>query len=144
MVLANFNFDENTVNKLKELIQNGNLNDVVSQIPPDVLKNFSSMLNNNSESNKKISDSNKSYDEQNSSNNVNFDFNNIDINTVLKIKSSMENMNTNNDSRSNLLNSLKPYLRDSRRTKIDQYSNILNFAKIAELLKNNNKENPNV
>ena len=144
MVLDNFNIDENTVNKLKELIQNGNLNDVVSQIPPDVLKNFSSMLNNNSESNKKISDSNKSYDEQNSSNNVNFDFNNIDINTVLKIKSIMENMNTNNDSRSNLLNSLKPYLRDSRRTKIDQYSNILNFAKIAELLKNNNKENPNV
>ena len=56
----------------------------------------------------------------------------------------MENINSKNDPRSNLLNSLKPYLRNSRKEKIDQYANLLNFTKIAELLKNENKEKPDV
>ena len=63
-------------------------------------------------------------------------------NTILKMKSIMEKMNSSNDPRSNLLYSLKPYLREERKGKVDQYANLLNFAKIAELLKNdNNKEN---
>ncbi|MBO6244008.1 MAG: hypothetical protein J6O41_05540, partial [Clostridia bacterium] len=75
------------------------------------------------------------------SNNNNFDFNNIDINTILKLKSAIDSMNSTNDPRSNLLHSLKPYLRDERKQKVDQYANLLNFAKIAELLNNDNKEN---
>ena len=145
--MSNFNFDENTVNKLKAMMNNGELNDVISQIPPEMIQNFSAVMNNNSNTNSNSSDSNNSnpdFSSQNSSKDTNFDFNNIDMNTILKMKSVMEKMNSKNDPRSNLLNSLKPYLRESRKEKIDQYANLLNFAKIAELLKNDNKEKPDV
>lgn len=149
--MSNFNFDENSINKLKDMLNKGELDDIVSQISPEMIQNFSSMMNNNSNSNN-FSNVNQSENtsnfqnssKSNSSGKTNFNFNNIDINTFLKMKSIMEKMNTNNDPRSNLLNSLKPYLRDSRKEKIDQYANLLNFAKIAELLKNDNKEKPDV
>lgn len=150
--MNNFNFDENTINKLKNMMNSGELNEVISQISPDMMQNFSSMMKNNSTSKKNSfnvdisSDSSPNHNtfSQNSSDNTNFNFNNIDMNTILKMKSVMENLNTNNDPRSNLLNSLKPYLRNSRKEKIDQYANLLNFAKIAELLKKDNKEKPDV
>ena len=63
------------------------------------------------------------------------------MNTILKMKSVMDKMNNSNDPRSNLLYSLKPYLRDSKKEKLDQYANLLNVAKIAELFKNDGKEN---
>lgn len=149
--MSDFNFDENTINKLKNMMNKGELNDVISQIPPEMIQNFSSMMQNNSsgsnsnnqnQSNNSTVNGNNS-SEQNSSNNNSFNFNNIDMNTILKMKSVMEKMNNKNDPRSNLLYSLKPYLREGRKEKLDQYANLLNVAKIAELLKNDNKENPN-
>ena len=149
--MDNFNFDENTVNKLKDMMNKGELNNVISQIPPEMIQNFSSMINNKKQSIPSNSSENTNYDssgntqnsfQSNSSENINF--NNIDMNTILKLKSIMENMNNKNDPRTNLLYSLKPYLRNSRKEKLDQYANLLNFAKIAELLKNDNKEKPNV
>ena len=145
--MNNFNFDENTINKLKNMINNGDLNNVISQIPPEMMQNISSAINNNNNSNSNNNDTSNSYasnfSNANSSNNSNNNFNNIDMNTILKMKSVIDGMNSSNDPRSNLLNSLKPYLRDSRKEKVDQYANLLNFAKIAELLKNDNKEHPN-
>ena len=139
------NFDENTINKLKDMMNKGELNDVISQIPPEMIQNFSSMMkqsNNNSNNNNSNDNSTSKKDSNNINSTGNFDFNNIDMNTILKMKSIMEKMNSSNDPRSNLLYSLKPYLREERKGKVDQYANLLNFAKIAELLKNeNNKEN---
>ena len=60
----------------------------------------------------------------------------------MKIKSVMEKFNNSNDPRSNLLYSLKPYLREERKEKLDQYANLLNVAKMADIFKNENKENP--
>lgn len=45
--LNNINFDENTMNQLKNMMKNGDLNDVISQIPPEMIQNFSSMMNQN-------------------------------------------------------------------------------------------------
>lgn len=60
-------------------------------------------------------------------------FGNIDMNTILKIKQVMEKMNTNkNNPRSNLLLSLKPYLKSSRKQKVDQYIQLLNMGSIIE------------
>lgn len=128
----NFNFDQNAMNKLNDMMKNGNLADIVSNIPPDVMKNFSSMMNNSSNTNSNNSS-------ENSSNNS-FDFSNIDMNTLMKIKNIMDKVNNSNDPRNNLLSSLKPYLRDGKKEKLDQYANLMNFAKIAEILKNDNKE----
>jgi len=130
--LSDFNFDENTINKIKNMVNNGEFSDVISQIPPEMMQNFSSMMKNNSK------DDNSKGNSEN-----NFDFNNIDMATVMKMKSVMEKMNNKNDPRSNLLYSLKPYLREQKQEKLDQYANLMNVAKIAELLKNDNKENKN-
>ena len=63
---------------------------------------------------------------------------------MMKMKSVIEKMNSSSDPRSNLLQSLKPYLREEKRGKLDQYSKILNMTSIMELLNqnNDNKENP--
>ena len=66
-----------------------------------------------------------------SNNNSGFDFNNIDIDTILKIQSIMSKLNDNNDPKNRLLLSLKPFLKNSRQNKIDQYIQILNMLKIA-------------
>lgn len=134
------NFDENTMNKLKDMMNKGDLNDVISQIPPEMIQNFSSMMSQNQPNN---SNTNNNHTNNVNNNNANFDFSQIDMNTILKMKSVMEKLNTSNDPRSNLLYSLKPYLREEKKGKIDQYANLLNVAKIADLLKDNNKENPN-
>ncbi len=134
------NFDENTVNKLKDMMNKGELNDVISQIPPEMIQNFSSMMSQN---NKQGASQNTSSTSNNSSNNTsNFDFSQIDMNTILKMKSVMDKLNNSNDPRSNLLYSLKPYLREEKKGKLDQYANLLNVAKIADLFKDDNKENP--
>lgn len=137
------NFDENTINKLKDMMNKGELNDVISQIPPEMIQNFSSMMNNNNNKQNNSENNNSNNSNAQDSNNS-FDFSNIDMNTILKMKSIMDKMNTSNDPRSNLLYSLKPYLREGRKEKIDQYANLLNIAKITELFKdsniNNNKE----
>lgn len=138
--MDDMNFDTNTINKLKNMMDNGDLNDVISKIPPEMFQNFSNMMSQNSSSSSSETNNNNSNTSSNS--NSNFDFGNIDMNTILKMKSIMEKMNSSDDPRSNLLYSLKPYLREERKQKVDQYANLLNVAKIAELLKNdNNKEN---
>lgn len=151
--MNDFNFDTNAINKLKDMMNKGDLNDVISQIPPEMIENLSNMMHANSSPS--INSSNQQSNQQsnqnsnqdstqntnhNSSNNA-FDFSNIDMNTILKMKSIMEKISDKNDPRSNLLHSLKPYLRKGRKEKLDQYANLLNVAKIAELLKKDNKEN---
>lgn len=62
-------------------------------------------------------------------------FGNIDMNTILKLKQIMEKMNQNkHDPRSNLLLSLKPYLKPSRKEKVDQYIQLFNMGSILENL----------
>ena len=140
--LNNMNFDENTINKLKDMMNKGDLNDMLSQIPPEMIQNFSSMMSQNQgNSSTNTNSSNTSNNMNNNNNNGNFDFSKIDMNTILKMKSVMEKLNTSTDPRSNLLYSLKPYLREEKKGKIDQYANLLNVAKIADLLKDDNKEN---
>ena len=147
------NFDENTMNNIKNLVNNGDISQAISQISPEMIENFSKMMNNNSSQNASSTNSNtykqntKNQSTQNNYSNstnsentssLNFDFSKIDVNTIMKMKSVIEKMNNSNDPRSNLLYSLKPYLRESKQEKIDQYANLLNFSQVAELLKNDN------
>ncbi len=135
----NFNIDQNTMKKLNDMMKKGELSDIISNIPPDMIQNFSSMMNNSNQ-NSNNSGNNKNINTDSNNNQNSFDFSNIDVNTLMKIKNIMEKMNNTNDSRNNLLASLKPYLRDGKKEKLDQYANLMNFAKIAEFLKNDNKE----
>lgn len=70
-----------------------------------------------------------------SSSSASFDniFGNIDMGTLLKLKSVMEKMKQNqNNPRSQLLYSLRPYLRDSRKNKLEQYIQLLNMSDLIE------------
>lgn len=97
-----------------------------NNISPDMVNNFINMLNNNSNNN----DTNISEKEsQKQSPNLN----NIDIETMLKMKSIIDKMNTKDDPRSSLLMSLKPYLKDSRKGKVDQYIQLLNMSKVMDV-----------
>ena len=147
--MSGLNFDENSINKLKDMMNKGELNDVISKIPPEMIQNFSSMMNSSNSSDKRpnspnnLNNSNVSNASNMSSQNGSFDLGNIDMNTILKMKSVMDGLNSSNDPSSNLLQSLKPYLREERKEKVDKYANILNVAKIANLLNNNNNNREN-
>lgn len=63
---------------------------------------------------------------------------NIDINTILKMKTIMDKMNQNqNDPRANLLLSLKPYLKKSRKDKVEQYIKLFQMTNVMDFLKAN-------
>lgn len=147
--MNDFNIDKNTMDKLNSMLNNGNLNDMISQIPPDALKNFSNMINSNnastptppnvsSQESNNNSTSSSTSNSDSRTNSSNFDFNNIDINTMMKMKNIIEKMNNSSDPRSNLLQSLKPYLRNEKKDKLDQYSKILNMTNLMELFNQNN------
>ena len=111
--MDNFNIDENSINKLKDMMNKGDLSDVISQIPPEMLQNFSNMMsssgaNNSNNNSNNSSNSNFTNDStnnfSNNNGNNNFDFSKIDMNTIMKMKSIMDKMNTTNDPRTNLLN----------------------------------------
>ncbi len=123
------------IQKLTSMMNNNNNtqntqneNDVSSDsntLNEDTLKNILNNLNLNSDS------SNESNNNKNENNNFNFD-----INTMLKMKNIMDKMNsTKNDPRNNLLLSLKPYLNNNRKEKLDQYMQFLNISKVIEAFK---------
>ena len=97
-----------------------------NSISQDTINNIVNIVNN-STNNNESSESN-SYEQKDSS----FSNSNIDFDTILKMKSIIDKMNVKNDPRSNLLKSLKPYLKESRRNKIDQYIQLMNISKVME------------
>lgn len=119
-----------------------NNNSSNANITPDMINNLVNMLKNNTNSANKASFENNSFEHLSSNNSVNSDnntenfSNNIDFETILKIKSIMENLNKKDDPRSNLLYSLKPYLRETRQKKLDQYVNLLKITQVTNLFKN--------
>lgn len=111
----------------------------------DLIKSFS---NSNIDMNKvndllsSLKSTDKSSPSNDSSSSESTSANNIDINTMLKIKEMMDKINSShNDKRSNLLLALKPYLRESRQTKLDQYMKLLNMAPLLEMFKNDGDKN---
>lgn len=116
------------------------LNDMLNSDSSSDLKNLINNFANNSD--------NKSSDTSDYSNNSNHNSNNnddddefsnfnIDFETIMKIKTMMDALNTKKDDpRAKLLKSLKPYLKESRKNKVDQYIGLLNMSQVFELFKN--------
>ena len=125
----------NIMNQINNMIKN-------NEIPDDIknmINNFSnSSSNSNSTSN--TSNSNNNSSEENTSSTPD-----IDINTILKMKQIMDSMNSNKDDpRTNLLMSLKPDLKESRKEKVDQYVKLFGLGKAFEVfgaLGGENKKN---
>ena len=103
---------------LSNIFEKFNINK--DSISPEMIDNVMSMLNNNSDN-----ESNSTYSNNSNSENA------IDFETILKFKSLFEKMNSKDDPRSKLLLSLRPYLKQSKQTKLDQY---IQMSRIIELL----------
>lgn len=104
---------------LENLFEKLNINK--DSISPDMVNNLMHMFSNSS--------NNSDNSDKSSSNQSN---NHIDFETILKMKSVMDKLNNSNDPRSNLLLSLKPYLKDSRKEKLDQYIQLLNISRVLD------------
>lgn len=146
--MNNMNIDENTMKNIKNMVDNGNISDAISNISPEMIQNFSKMLSNQGTQENAQSNTQSQSSTNQSTNTVqdnNFDLGNLDMNTIMKMSSVIGKMKDNkNDPRANLLNSLKPYLRDSKKGQLDNYMNLLNVAKIAEIMKENKENNNDV
>ena len=115
------------------------LNNIADQnnISPEIMNNLFNMFNNStfSADNKNSASQNSNNNSSNFSGNQNssFNTNGIDFETIMKMKSIIDKMNVKDDPRSNLLYSLKPYLKDSRKSKIDQYIQLMNMSKVLDV-----------
>lgn len=119
---------------------------------PDAISNLMNMLKNNNNNNSNGKDAsgnpsispenlanmvkmfqnsnNNSSDKKEESSNSNPSF---DMDMLLKMKAIFEQMNKKDDPRSNLLMSLKPYLKESRKNKLDQYVQLFNMGKVLDI-----------
>lgn len=135
--------DEDMLNNLNNILKNGTIPDNIKDIMSNITNNSPEEQNDSSSQNidPNVISSLLSSFKQNSdnSNNNSEPTNSIDIGTILKMKSIIDKMNKNqkNDPRANLLRSLKPYLRSSRKDKLEQYVNLLNMTNVLEVFGNN-------
>ena len=130
-------------------MNNEDMSDVIQKIT-SMMNNTNNQENNNTENDvssnsnninpEQITDmintikSQSSNNDNNANNNLNFD-----INTILKMKNIIDKVNSNqNDPRANLLLSLKPYLNNNRKQKLDEYMQFLNISKIIEAFNSDN------
>ena len=122
------------IQKLNSMMKNSNNDnnqDISSNSNDSGLENLQYILSNmNLNSNE-----NENINQENNNGNNNF---NIDFETILKIKNIMDKFNsTKNSPEANLLLSLKPYLNNSRKQKLDQYMQFLNITKVLEAFNSN-------
>ncbi len=120
------------IQKMSEMLKNNEI--------PDNVKSIMNNLANQSNSNSSSKCSNETSDSSNinsstENSNSSFDMPNIDLETMMKMKSVIDSMNKQqNDPRANLLRSLKPYLKPSRKEKVDQYIKLFSMGKVFEVI----------
>ena len=118
----------NMIKKAQEMIQNNQI--------PDELKNMVANMQENSANTNNNYTQSSNYNRNNSSNNnTNQDFPNIDVETMMRIQNIMSKMKSadSNDDMSKLLISLKPYLRDEKKGKIDEYIKLIRMGKMTQM-----------
>lgn len=115
--------------KVNDMIKN-------NQIPDDIKKMMNQFGASTKQSNDMSSVSQNSSNEGQESTSTNQgEMPNIDIGMMLKMKSIIDSMNKEqNDPRANLLRSLKPYLKSSRKEKVDQYIQLFRMGKVFEMM----------
>ena len=98
-------------------------------ISPEIISSMLEMLNS------KNADDNSS--NTSSSSDSSSSMPNIDFETILKFKNAFDKMNSKDDPRSKLLLALKPYLKESRKEKVEQYIQLFNMSKIMDVFGHN-------
>lgn len=121
------NFDKNIS------YSNNHKKDISSSSKNSTDSSVSSLNNIDINAIKKLFEKNNTSNSNQTNNEDNSNSFNFDIDTMLKMKSIIEAMNSQKDDpRANLLKSLKPYLKESRKEKVDQYIKIFSMEKVFE------------
>ena len=127
-------------NKAKEMLANNQVPDEFKSIVSNFQKSNS---NNNYNPNPKQTNNNqKNYNTYSQMNNRQTSFSNsnnsmpdIDMATLMKMQSIMSKMkSSDNDDMSRLLLSLKPYLRDEKKDKIDEYIKLIKMGRLTQVI----------
>lgn len=145
--MAEDNNLSNIISNFKNMLNNNNIDSSNTtnnseptsnlNITPEMIGNLANMLKSSSENTSSAASSSPDFeDASNNQSSSNQSSNNIDFETILKIKSIMETLNKKDDPRSKLLYSLKPYLRETKQKKLDQYVNLLKITEVSNLFKN--------
>ena len=114
------------IKKAQSMIQN-------NQIPDDIKNLINNFQNSNTTSNSQRNNINSNDNKLNSQNNDS-KIPDIDIETMMKLQKIMSQMNnSNDDDMSKLLLSLKPYLRDTKKDKLDEYIKLIKMGKMTQL-----------
>ncbi len=95
----------------------------------NILNNFSNILKEKDIDLNNIIGGENPPNDNHENNQEDFSF---DINTILKIKDIMNSMNNKNSPRNQLLHSLKPYLEDTKKEKLEQYIKIANLLSVLD------------
>lgn len=103
----------------------------------DILNNFSNILKEKDIDLNSIMGGEDTPPNHDNHDNNHDDFS-FDINTILKIKNIMNSMNNQNGPRNQLLHSLKPYLQDTKKEKLEQYIKIANLLSVLDSLDDHN------
>lgn len=118
----------NMINQSNNTNNTENDNDISSYSNETSFNNIQNILSNMNSNSDDSENTN-----QNNDNNFNFDFE-----TIMKMKTIIDKFNSTKKSpEANLLQSLKPYLNNNRRQKLDQYMQFLNIAKVIEAFNSN-------
>ena len=133
------------IQKLSSMINNSNSEDSINNSDN---QDMSSNSNETSFENLQAILSNMNFNSNdNSNNNFNEKDNNtfnLDFEAIMKMKRAMDIFNSSKNSpEANLLLSLKPYLNNNRKQKLDQYMQFLNISKVLEVFNNNGGGNNN-
>ena len=129
--MINNSNSDNTINTCDNQYISSNSNEASFENLQAILSNMNFNSNNNND------------DTTNNNFNENNNFN-LDFETIMKMKRAMDIFNSSKNSpEANLLLSLKPYLNNNRKQKLDQYMQFLNISKILEVFNNNGGGNNN-
>ena len=120
----------NLINKFSNFMNSSNSSDSSgnSSISPEFIANMAKMMQASKANSSQEDSSNTSSENSNNSSMPEFD-----MQTILKMKTVFDQMNKKDDPRSNLLLSLKPYLKESRKNKVEQYIQLFNISKVIDV-----------
>ena len=136
--------EDNAFDKLKSMVNSGNIPENLQQIlsninssnknansssnnsgiSPEAINSLMSMLNSHSNDKSESTANSNEHAEQNNSG--------IDFETIMKFKTIKD------DPRTKLLISLKPYLKDSRKSKVDQYIQFFKMSQVIDIFSKSN------
>lgn len=118
--------------KAQDMIKNNQVPKEITDLASQLSQNTKKMEFNNTDSSTNNISPSVTTSQSNSSK---FDPSKIDMNTLLKMQNILSKYNnSSDDDMTKLLFALKPYLRNEKQEKINEYVNLIKMGKIAQLL----------